>query len=305
MVTGSSGCIGAWTVARLVRESTAVVAFDLSTDMHRVDLAMTPEERARATFVQGDITDLPTLEQIMSEHKITHIVHLAGLQVPFCRADPALGARVNVVGTVNIFEAARKVGINHVVYASSAAVYGSSEDYPEGGEMLARPRTHYGVYKAANEGNARVYWLENRMTSIGLRPYIVYGVGRDQGMTSAPTAAMQAAATGKPHHIPFGGRATYQYVDDTAAIFIQAARTRYEGAEAFDMGGNSATIPDIIAGIRKVVPEAAITFDDTPLPFPEMMDTSPLEQLIGTVQFTPLEQGIRETIQRFRNVAVQ
>ncbi len=303
IVTGAMGCIGAWVVARLVREGTPVIAFDLSQDTHRLDLILSPDELARVTFVQGDITQLQGLQQVFTDHKITHVVHLAGLQVPFCRANPSLGASVNVVGTVNVFESARQVGINHVVYASSMAVYGSSEDYPEGGEMTAKPRTHYGVYKAANEGNARVYWLENKMTSIGLRPYVVYGVGRDQGMTSAPTSAMQAAALGKPFHIPFGGRATYQYVEDTADIFIQAARTRYEGAESMDMGGSIVSVDEIVAGIRAVVPDCQITHDDNVLPFPESVDSSQLEKVIGKVPYTSLEQGIRQTIQRFQTVA--
>lgn len=300
IVTGAMGCIGAWAVAKLVREGIPVVAFDLSQDMHRIDLILSPDERARVTFVQGDITQLNALEQVMTDHKVTHVIHLAGLQVPFCRANPSLGASVNVVGTVNIFEAARRAGINHIVYASSMAVYGSSEDYPEGGEMTAKPRTHYGVYKAANEGNARVYWLENQVTSIGLRPYIVYGVGRDQGMTSAPTSAMQAAAAGKPFHIPFGGRATYQYVEDTADIFIQAARNPYAGAEAADMGGSIVTVDEIVSEIHAVVPNAEITHDQNVLPFPESVDSSLLEQLIGKVPYTSLSQGIRQTIERFQ-----
>ena len=58
--------------------------------------------------VRGDITDLDALERTLDEHAITHVIHLAALQVPFCRADPPLGARVNVVGTVNVFEAAAR-----------------------------------------------------------------------------------------------------------------------------------------------------------------------------------------------------
>ena len=81
------------------------------------------------TFVAGDITDLAALERALDEHEITNIIHLAALQVPFCRADPPLGARVNVVGTVNVFEAVarRKQRIGHVVYASSVAVYDAAD----------------------------------------------------------------------------------------------------------------------------------------------------------------------------------
>ena len=63
---------------------------------------------ARVTFVAGDITDLDAVERASTRHGITNVIHLAALQVPFCRADPPLGARVNVVGTVNVFEAVKR-----------------------------------------------------------------------------------------------------------------------------------------------------------------------------------------------------
>ena len=243
LITGALGCIGAWVVRCLVREGVPVATFDLAGDPHRLRLILDDDELARVQFITGDITDLGAFEAAVKETGATHLIHLAGLQVPFCKADPALGARVNVVGTVNVFEAAKRAGLRRVVYASSIAVYGLSEEYPDGPighDALPRPRTHYGVYKQANEGTARIYWLDDGISSIGLRPYIVYGPARDQGMTSQPTKAMLAAALGRPHHIPFGGRSVYQYTEDTARAFIQAARSSFEGAGAFNLGGTVA-----------------------------------------------------------------
>jgi nucleoside-diphosphate-sugar epimerase len=108
LVTGALGCIGAWVVRNLIRAGERVVAFDLGEDLRRLRLIMTPEELSRALFVRGDITDFAQVQRAMDAHDITHVIHLAGLQVPFCRANPVLGAQVNVVGTVNIFEAARR-----------------------------------------------------------------------------------------------------------------------------------------------------------------------------------------------------
>ena len=103
LVTGALGCIGAWTVRELVREGVPVVAFDVGKDPRRLALIMAADELAKVTLVSGDITDLAALERGLVDHDITNVVHLAALQVPFCRADPPLGARVNVVGTVNVF----------------------------------------------------------------------------------------------------------------------------------------------------------------------------------------------------------
>jgi UDP-glucuronate 4-epimerase len=307
LITGALGCIGAWTVRNLVREETPVVVFDLASDPRRLKLIMSDDELVRVTFVTGDITDLEALERALDEHAITRVIHLAALQIPFVRANPPLGARVNVVGTVNVFEAVarRRDRIGRLVYASSAAVY-DAVDAGESGVVAhgaaGHPTTLYGVFKQANEGTARVYWQDAQVASIGLRPYIVYGPGRDQGLTSSPTKAMVAAALGKPYHIPYGGRAAYQYADDVARTFIACARAPFQGAEIFNLGGSVATMGEIVAAIEAAAPEVRglITFDDKPLPFPEAFDAAPLEQVIGALPFTPLAQAVADTIALFR-----
>ena len=305
LVTGALGCIGAWVVRNLIQEEVPTAVFDLGRDPHRLRLIMSEEELARVRFIQGDITDLAAVEDALAEHAATHVVHLAALQVPFCKADPPLGARVNVVGTVNVFEAAKKAGLSHIAYASSAAVYGPPEEYPPGvlpNDAPHKPRTHYGVYKACNEGTARIYWLDDHISSIGLRPYVVYGAGRDQGMTSTPTKAMLAAAVGRPYHISFGGRTEFQYADDVAKIFIRAARTPIADAAAFNLRGSVVHMREVVAAIEAAEPASAgqITFEDVPLPFPEEMDDTPLIAALGPLPFTPLKEAVAETIRIFK-----
>src|SRR5947209_8921826 len=155
LVTGALGCIGAWVVRNLIREGTPTTVLELASDPHRMRLIMSEDELSRVKFIAGDVSDLPTVEAAVKDSGATHVIHLAGLQVPFCKADPSLGARVNVVGTVNIFEAAKRAKLQRVVYASSIAVYGLSEEYSEGPlphDAPLHPRNHYGVYKQANEG---------------------------------------------------------------------------------------------------------------------------------------------------------
>ena len=227
-VTGAMGCIGAWVVRNLVQENSSVTVFDLSTDRHRLELIMTADELARVSFIQGDLTQTNTVRDALTDSEATHIIHLGALQVPFCKADPPVGAAVNVLGTVNMFEAAKAAGIRQLVYASSVGVYGSKDMYTENlvqHDTPLYPLNHYGVYKQANEGSARVYWRDDQIASIGFRPYTVYGPGRDQGMTSTPTQAMLAAARGEAYHISFGGSNGFQFVDDIAKLFIQAPDT--------------------------------------------------------------------------------
>lgn len=307
LLTGALGCIGAWVARNLVRAGSPPVIFDLASDPRRLRLIMSEDELAQITFVTGDITDLATVERAMDEHAITNVIHLAALQVPFCRANPPLGARVNVVGTVNVFEAVtkRKDRMGPVVYASSVAVYDAA-DAGEPGAVVrhgaeGHPANLYGVFKQANEGTARIYWQDNQVPSIGLRPYTVYGPGRDQGMTSSPTKAMFAAAVGQPYHIPFGGRGDFQYADDVARTFIACARAPFQGAEIFNVRGSVAPMSEVVSAIEAAVPAAAgtITHSDNALALPEEFDASPLVALIGELPYTPLRDAVAETVAIF------
>ena len=280
-------------MATLVREGAGVVAFDLGDDERRLRLIASPEEIERVTFVRGDITGIEMVERALAEHEITHIVHLAALQVPFCRESPVLGAQVNVTGTVNIFEAAKRLRLETTIaYASSAAVY------DEHGEIA--PRTLYGVYKLANEGTARIYAEESGAASIGLRPFSVYGPGRDQGLTAGPTLAIAAAVRGEPYRIGFGGRTQLHYAPDVARAFVDAARSEPAGAHTFNLGGPATAIGDLVAMIAAAIPGAEISFDDVPLPFP-----NELPQPWFDTPLAPLEQGIRETAAAFRRVRAE
>jgi nucleoside-diphosphate-sugar epimerase len=310
LVTGALGCIGAWVVRNLVRAHVPVTVFDLASDPHRLRLIMSPDEVAQVRFIAGDITDLAALEGALRDSRATHLIHLAALQVPFCKADPSLGARVNVVGTVNAFEASRRAGLARLVYASSIAVYGQSEDYPEGrvgDDAPLRPRNHYGVYKQANEGTAAIYWQDDGLASVGLRPYAVYGPGRDQGMTSGPTKAMLAAAAGQAYHIPFGGRGVYQYADDVARLFILAVRAPLTGAEVYNLRGSVAHVRDIIAAIEAAEPASRgrITFDEKPLPLPEETDDARLRAVLGPLPETALAAGVAQTIALFKSALAE
>jgi UDP-glucuronate 4-epimerase len=312
LVTGALGCIGAWTVRQLVRENVPVVAFDLGRDHRRLAQIMTVDELARVSFVVGDITDLAVVEGTLAEHAITNVIHLAALQVPFCRADPPRGAMVNVVGTVNVFEAVKRrlPGGAPLVYTSSIAVFAPSDADLATSRLLegvdAHPLTHYGVYKLANEGTARIYAADDGIDSIGLRPMTVYGVGRDQGMTSTPTVAIAAAVLGEPYEISFGGQTLFQYGEDVARTLIAASRSSLDGAHVFNLGGDVVDIADWVAAIEAAVPEARglLTIADARLPFPSDIDHDRLAAL-GPVPSTPYEDGIRATAEAFRSLATE
>jgi UDP-glucuronate 4-epimerase len=312
LVTGALGCIGAWTVRELSREGVPVVGYDLGTNNRRLAQIMTPDELANVTLVTGDITDLDALDRTLAEHDITNVIHLAALQVPFCRADPPLGARVNVVGTVNVFEAVRRrgPGMAPVVYTSSIGMFSPSDVDAATGRLLEdadpHPGNHYGVYKFANEGTARIYLADSGVHSVGLRPMTVFGVGRDQGMTSGPTVAIAAAILGTQFRMSFGGRTLFQYAQDVATTLVLASRSEPAGARVFNLGGNVVSIADWIDAIEDIVPEARglITADPNPLPFPSDIEHDSLAAL-GAVPVMPYRDAISATASVYRRLAAE
>src|ERR1043166_4119919 len=190
-ITGAQGCIGSWIVKALAERGDSSVVFDRSEDARRLEAIMQPDDLGRVRFICGDITDVAAVRYALEASGARRIIHLAGLQVPTCKADPVAGAFVNVIGTLNIFEAAKSIGSERIVYASSGAVFGTGDaDNPVDETFATEPSTHYGVFKRTNEGNARVYFLDHGVNSASLRPLTVYGVNRDTGLTSDPTKAM-------------------------------------------------------------------------------------------------------------------
>ena len=308
LVTGSSGCIGSWVLRALATEGVQVVAAHAREDYPRPRLLMTKEELDNIHFVRFDIRDLATLRELINEHQVTHVIHLSALQVPFCREDPALGAQVNVVGTVNVFEAIRHAQgqVQGFVYASSVAVLGPESYYPDKPileDAPLKPDTIYGVYKQANEHTARIYWQDWQIGSVGLRPCIAYGVGRDQGVTSDISKAILAAAAGRPFHIKFSGLVGLQYNEDVAEMFINAARSGQRGALVCNMRNDVVDVSDFISALQLEAPEAQITYEkDNPLPFPSDLDDSNLNRLLGSVPHSPLNKAIRQSLDRFKSL---
>ncbi len=304
LITGAQGCIGAWVVRNLARRGESVTVLDRETEPKRLRLLMNPAELAKIRFVTADITDYAAVAAALEG--ADKVIHLAALQVPACQADPLLGARVNVLGTLNLFEAAARQGLRRVVYASSCAVAGAPDEYS--GEFTdasaCQPHTHYGVYKLCNEGNARVYFETRQLSSIGLRPWAVYGVGRDFGLTSDPTKAIKAAVLGRSYKIGFGGRANMQYANDVAEIFIRCAEAGPAGAHVFNLHGEALAVEAMIAAIEAAVPAARglITCGQKSLPFVPDFNDAAIRQAMDELPRTPFAQGVRETVEIFQQL---
>ncbi len=310
LITGGYGFLGAWIIKNLLDQGDRVWVYDLKEDARRLKPIMTEVEVGKVVFVQGDVTNQKGIQDAIAQHAISHIIHLAGLQVPTCRANPILGATVNVVGTLCVLEAVRLAGdqIKRLVYASTAAVFGPPDKYPAGplsDDVHLMPATHYGHFKVCNEGNAAVYFQDFGISSIGLRPWTVYGVGRDLGMTSEPTKAIKAVALGRKYHISYGGFQDLQYVDDVAKGFVRCLDVPFSGAKSFNLRGAVVDIKVFHKALCTVEPaaRALVTHGDRQLAIAYDLDDAAILRDIGPMPKTTLEEGIRQTLELFRKLA--
>lgn len=237
---------------------------------------------------QGDVSSWDAVKTALED--CDGVVHLAGLLTPACQADPVRGLQVNALGTLLVFEAARRRGLPHVVYASSAGVYGPHD------AQVAAPTTLYGTWKLAGEGIARSYLADHGIGSVGLRPFIVYGSGREVGLSSGPSLACRAAARGESYTIPFTGASGMVYVDDVIDALAAALQPRTAGAHVFNMAGVKATVDDVIAEIARQVPGARIDAKGPPLPISADIRSDGLGPVLGLTRTTSLREGIAATL---------
>jgi len=185
--------------------------------------------------------------------------------------------------------------------ASSTAVYSQADDRgrPVANDAVGHPATFYGVHKQACEGLARVFWQEEGVPSIGIRPCIVYAPGRETGLTASPSLALDAAARGEGYRIAFRGRTQLQLAADTGRVFVAAARAATEDARVFHLGGPAVTVEEFAATLAEEA-GVAIGCEDVVLPFPEEFDGSALERALGPISWTPLRAGVRASVELLR-----
>ena len=288
LVTGGQGFLGAWIIRRLHAAGHQARVFDLGrrTDLVERIAGVLPD------WVEGDVAN--TAQVLDAARGCDGIIHLAGILTPACAANPVRGAEINLIGTLNVFEAAKTLGISQVVYTSSAAAFGPEPGAPP------FPMTHYGAFKLACEGSARAYWEEHRIASVGFRPYIVYGPGRETGLTAGPSLACRAAARGEDYTIGYTGESGLIYVDDVAAAYEAAVLRRFTGAHVFNLEGVTISTADFAAEIGRQVQGAKISVAGGPLPLPGAMLKDNLHEVLPGLPTTSVADGIAATLTFYR-----
>ncbi len=264
LITGVYGCIGTWVARRLLRDGHDVFGSDVSEDAHRhVDILHdAPGYAERYRHDRLDVADRDAVARLVGERRPDAIIHLAALQIPFCREDPLRCADVNVRGVMNFLEVAREQPFQ-LVYASSCAAYGPGDGRPHGEHGNLAGNTLYGVLKRAAEDMGRIYWQDWGVSSVCLRPWIVYGPGRDQGITADLTLALAASSQGEPSRIRFSGTVVMNYVEDIADAFVMAAVTPREGHAVHTIVGPKLDVTQFVELVEDVTKTSGLIATDT------------------------------------------
>jgi nucleoside-diphosphate-sugar epimerase len=319
LITGGTGLIGASLAEKLLARGERVILFDLAPAPWRVQpLLATAGDRLR--IVRGDVGSLVELLDVMRGEGVGAIVHLAYVLGAESNANPELASRVNILGTVNVLEAARLAGAERVLLASSIAVYGADDDYradelPLGEEValrVARGAALYGAGKIYLEHLGAHYARRHRLTVAGLRPSIVYGWGRQRGASAFAGELVDRAAVGEPAQVGFGdARVSLVYVDDVAEQFLAlwaAAPQAFARRRFFNTGGDTCTVRELAETVRRLVPGAVIDVTaagerDLGGLAASVSDRALREEIGVRRTFTPLEVGLRAHIDTARTRA--
>jgi len=281
LLTGGTGFVGLRTAAALHAAGHSIRIFDLAPRPERLPADMPVE------IVSGDIADPAAVAAAAAG--CGGIIHLAGLMTVDCARDPVLAAKVNLIGSLNVFEAA-KAGSLPVAYLSTAGVFGPED------ATHPKPMTIYGATKLAVEGAARAFFLDHGVPSLALRPYIVYGPGVSSGIAAGPSIAIAASVRREPAEIRFSGRVGFVYVDDVARILAAAMTAPLEGASALTMAGETAEMEDFVAELRAQSGWPDISISGAPLRIPADLASDPVPAFLGPQPVTGFAAGIRQSI---------
>ena len=312
MVTGGYGCIGVQTVKWILANTGAtVVVGSRDVSVQRTERFFQDDDHTRLKCVALDVREQRQLEQVLTTNAITHVIHLAAFQTPDCNEHRDMGLQINVAGTQNLIEAMKvcRPSVQRFVFASSIAVYGPRTIYPAAQvPMLAEPVpvNVYGAWKLAGEHISRLFYTETEIPTVSLRPGVLFGPGRDTGLTSTPTTAMKCVALEQPYKIPFCSRQDYLYAPDVGAAFGLAAISPFGGYGVFTLPSHTVDTAQIVDTMRVAAAETglgesfAITAGTDEVPFICDLEYEPFLQDFPDTPHTPLDEAVRESLEAFK-----
>lgn len=313
-VTGAAGFIGGHIAEALLREGHEVTALDDFSSGKRENAALLAQH-AGFSLVEGSIEDVQAVRRAVEGAK--WVFHLAAIpSVPLSMAEPGRTTAVNVSGTVNVLESARRSGVERVVLACSCAAYGDGPEQPKHEGLLARPMSPYAAQKIACELYAQTYTRAYGLPCVALRFFNVYGPRQDpksEYAAAIPRFTTRLLAGQRP--IVFGdGLQTRDFVhvsDVVRANFLAATAPRAPGEIINVASGKSSSLVDLIATLKQVIGPGAQHLEiEHQAPRAgdlreSSADISRARALLGYEPRVPLAQGLAGVVEFFRNVTAQ
>lgn len=309
LVTGGAGFIGSHVCERLLGEGHSVVAFDDLNDFYLPalkcrNLVELQALGSRFRFVHGDVTDSGAVERLIQEGRFDQMIHLAARAGVRPSLDqPALYQRVNVEGTVNMLEAARKHGPRKVIIASSSSVYGVNSKVPfSEADPIFNPISPYAASKLACEALGHVYHHVYGFDVVMLRFFTVYGPRQRPDLAIHKFARLMTQ--GKP--IPVFGDGTtardYTYVSDTVDGIMGCTRRPF-GFEIFNLGeSHTVTLNRLIQvleqamGRKAIIDRQPLQPGDVPITY---ADVSKARAKLGYAPAVQIEEGVARFVAWF------
>lgn len=292
LVTGGCGFLGSWVVHHLLSNGYKVKIFDNRIETTMLEFAGKVASK-QVELIKGDITNQDSVQN--AAVNCDAIVNLAGLLTVDCETNPVLGAQVNVIGCINVFKAAISNKIPKVIYLSSAGVFG-----PDNGKT-PHPSSHYGTFKLANEGCARAFSKSHQISSVGFRPYIIYGAGASSGLSAGASLACLAAYNRQPFEIGFSGDVGFVYVEDVANSIVASVMNDFSGAHTVNLSGENNSVIHFIETLKQKFPNALISQKGDPFQIASSLEKTKTMRFLTDLPITNIAQGISKTISHYQN----
>ena len=307
LVTGGAGFIGSHLVERLLRDGGAVRVLDNFSTGAESNLAFEAAHRGRLETIRGDIRDLSVVERAAAGTDV--IYHQAAMRsVPRSVADPLGANDNNVTGTLHVFEAARRLRVRRVVYASSSSVYGDRPDLPKREDQEPAPISPYAVSKLAGEAYARAWSRLYGVEMVGLRYFNVFGPRQDPKSEYAaviPRFILWGLA-GQPLEVHGDGHQSrdFTYIDNVVEANVLAAQAPDVAGEVFNVGcGDRVSLLAIIEKLERILGTTLARRHTPPragdVPH-TLADVTKSKRLLGYDALVDFDEGLRRTVEFFR-----
>ena len=297
LVTGGAGFIGSHVVEMLLSRGTPVTILDDFSSGREANIP----EHDRLRVVRGDVADADAVADALDG--CSRVVHLAAVaSVQRSVEDPIQTHRSNLIGTVQLLERCRHVGVERVVYASSAAVYGNSQEPPVREDGPLDPETPYAIDKLAGEHYLRYYRRVHGVSAMSLRFFNVYGPRQvsDSPYSGVISLFTRSALTGAPLTVMGDGLQTrdFVYVEDVAATVVACLDLeRLPSASVLNVGGGTPTsVLDLIDTLERVHGQPLERRFAAARPGEvrhSHADVSTLSKAVGKIPVTSLMTGLR------------